>query len=109
MRLLPHDQNTGGFFVCVLEKEAAPAETSSTKRAASPSTLEGAPDGKKTRADETEVAIDETAVVASEPKDAAGEVTEPVVAAKKEKKDWSYKEDPFSFVDAANPELDSIW
>lgn len=26
LRLVPHDQNTGGFFVCVLERKGSPSE-----------------------------------------------------------------------------------
>lgn len=142
MRLLPHDQNTGGFFVCVLEKAmpvetaakaaktaaSKPAEakdvesaTNATKRAATPSTPEGARESKKAKAEgdavEGEAAQVEGEAVAdgdsvkAEIVDADGDVAEPIVeeaATKKEKKDWSYKEDPFSYVDPAHAELDAI-
>lgn len=109
MRLLPHDQNTGGFFVCVLEKViyGTDAEKSNAgKRAASPSTPEGGREVKKVKAEETE-AVPEADEEADEPADAEGEKAAEG-AGKKEKKDWSYREDPFSYVDPSSPELQSI-
>lgn len=107
LRLLPHDQNTGGFFVCVLEKKAEPSavpegtaivdvdslpepaevETmdekgaQSLKRAASP-TIASEPDAKKSKP--------------------TGK------AEKKKKPDLSFREDPFSFVDPAHEEVQSV-
>jgi multisite-specific tRNA:(cytosine-C5)-methyltransferase len=107
MRLLPHDQNTGGFFVCVLEKVLFNGKPESdavkaAKRAASPSTPEGAREGKKVKSDEAEPDAEDPEAVPVEAVAEAGSVM-------KEKKDWSYREDPFSYVDSANPELESIW
>lgn len=105
LRLLPHDQNTGGFFVCVLEKKAEPSavpegtaivdvdalpepdevETmdekggQSLKRAASPSAADE-PETKKAKPD----------------------------AKKKKKPDMSFHEDPFSFVDPQHDEVKSV-
>ncbi|GFZ46615.1 Multisite-specific tRNA:(cytosine-C(5))-methyltransferase [Saitozyma sp. JCM 24511] len=113
LRLFPHDQNTGGFFVCVLQKsseakssakpsvskaadaEATPAvpvtaaaeegESASTlKRAASPSAPDG-PESKKVKQTPASSKI-----------------------AKKQKRDLNFKEDPFSFVDPTNEEVVSI-
>jgi multisite-specific tRNA:(cytosine-C5)-methyltransferase len=102
MRLIPQDQDTGGFFVCVFEKaaDAKPTEPaaelpevstmeevtvadesgpSSLKREASPSGIEGAePDTKKSK------------------------------PTKKRKPDPQFKEDAYSFVDPEHDEVKSI-
>ena len=117
MRLLPHDQDTGGFFVCVFQKanskavptfsSVAPVElipvptldgvtvadetgSSSLKRAASPSAVaETAPETKRVKPETTGA------------KAAPGNQ-------KKPKRDQTFKEDPFSFVDPKHDEVQSI-
>jgi len=103
MRLVPQDQDTGGFFVCVFEKasDAQPIEPaaelpevpvmedvtvadesgpSSLKREASPSGIDGAePEAKKSKP-----------------------------AMKKRKPDPQFKEDSYSFVDPEHDEVRSI-
>ena len=108
MRLFPHDQDTGGFFVCVLEKtKTAPAEpvpapapidekpviddavvadeagSSTLKRELSPSAAEGPEDVKKVK---KELKKEE----------------------KKKRRDPSWKEDPFSYVDPDHQEVKAI-
>lgn len=119
LRLLPHDQNTGGFFVCVLEKAAEPAKPSATapkvdidalpepgevqatddkgtlslglKRALSPSAEASEPETKKPKA------VSATSGSGNTEKQK-----------KKEKPDLAFREDPFSFVDPAHPEAEII-
>ncbi|KAK8846869.1 hypothetical protein IAR55_005959 [Kwoniella newhampshirensis] len=113
MRLLPHDQNTGGFFVCVLEKRgsksSAPSTTaedaasSSLKRPASP-----AAQGSETkRARENSPAAGSSSGVAT-PAEASTPATTASGPAKKEKRDLSFKEDPYSYVDPENEEIKTI-
>lgn len=117
MRLFPQDQNTGGFFVCVLEKagnaevkaettepvppppalddepvveDAVVADengTSTLKRGISPSADAGPEAVKKTKQEEK--------------KDAKKEE-------KRKKRDPSWKEDPFSYVDVDHKEVGLI-
>ncbi len=106
MRLVPHDQDTGGFFVCVLQKAGHTSDNdpatepaielppvlsldevvvadesgaSSLKRAASPSAGASSSEAKRTK---------------QEPK--------------KPKRDLGFKEDPYSFVDPSHAEVRSI-
>jgi multisite-specific tRNA:(cytosine-C5)-methyltransferase len=106
MRLLPHDQDTGGFFVCVLEKAGQKTDAppipdpphelpavpplddvivadesgcSSLKRAASPPTPSGPSESKR-----------------------------PKQETKKPKRDLGFREDPYSFVDPNHVEVASI-
>lgn len=108
MRLFPHDQDTGGFFVCVLEKAAAttaepvpapePVEeeavieeaivadetgSSTLKRELSPSAADGPEDVKKTKKDSKK-------------------------EEKKKRRDPSWKEDPFSYVAVDHQEVKTI-
>lgn len=118
MRLLPHDQNTGGFFVCVLEKAATPSTGTGIKRALSPSATEDR-DAKKEKVETTD-----DGAPAAVPASASGAPAQAASASngkgksnarsikgrptKKEQKDWSYREDPFSFAPADDPELETI-
>jgi len=110
MRLVPQDQDTGGFFVCVFEKASDAKATepaaelpavpaleevvvadesgpSSLKREASPSGIEGAePETKKAKPEE----VKKTG------------------ATKKRKPDPQFKEDAYSFVDPEHDEVKSI-
>jgi multisite-specific tRNA:(cytosine-C5)-methyltransferase len=117
MRLFPQDQNTGGFFVCVLEKAGsvkveaettepvpsppAPEEipviedavvadetgTSTLKRAVSPSAEVGPEAVKKTKQEEKKEAKKEE---------------------KRKKRDPAWREDPFSYVDVSHKEVGLI-
>jgi multisite-specific tRNA:(cytosine-C5)-methyltransferase len=156
--LLPHDQDTGGFFVCVLEKAGpavpsleeaettvpsapeTPAEPTTDaivadeagvnlKRAASPVDV----DAKRARQVSPAKVENTDAGAAAAPKDSQGEVKEettgtqplppkpvkrepPTPASqkaeakkiKKERKDLGFKEDPYSFVNEKNEEVEKI-
>ncbi|WVQ84199.1 hypothetical protein IAT38_006350 [Cryptococcus sp. DSM 104549] len=113
MRLLPHDQNTGGFFVAVLEKagpknagdstaaslkrplSSPPPESSDAKRA-----REASPSRAEAEAAEEEAA---KAVVAEMERQAAA-----AKPTKKERRDLSFKEDPYTYVNPEHPEVKSI-
>ncbi|WWC59399.1 uncharacterized protein I303_101954 [Kwoniella dejecticola CBS 10117] len=109
MRLLPHDQNTGGFFVCVLEKKgdsteiAKEASSSSLKRpATSPS-----PAAESKRAREKSPAPELSATeTPTETTPSATPAAQPTT--KKEKRDLTFKEDPLSYVDPEHAEVKSI-
>lgn len=117
MRLVPHDQNTGGFFVCVLEKEAnlrsSEQSSAAAKRAASPSTPEIAREGKKVKSDPGAEAVDASLNLDQHEevpvKEESVDTDKKEEAGKKEKRDWSYREDPFSFVDPEHAEVQLIW
>lgn len=108
LRLLPHDQNTGGFYVCVLEKKAAPEAP-----AANATKVEKVDIASLPTPDEV-IAIDEkgslplkraaspSAEAAAAPKKLRSEAT------KKEKRDLQFREDPFSFVDPTHAEIDVL-
>ncbi|OCF37458.1 multisite-specific tRNA:(cytosine-C5)-methyltransferase [Kwoniella heveanensis CBS 569] len=121
MRLLPHDQNTGGFFVCVLQKagpavsnDAAPAEASASSSSLKRSATSPAPEAETKRArDKSPEADLETAAPSAEVTE--GEATPsaatPAPAAKpekKEKRDLSFREDPLSYVDPYHEEVKSL-
>ena len=114
LRLFPHHQNTGGFFVCVIEKsqdqpnesvpESVPqisvpplenvlvadeAGPSSAKRAGSPSVVEtGQPDGKRVKGE--------------------AESSKSTAPQRKPKRDLSFREEPFSYVNGDREEIKSI-
>jgi len=117
MRLFPQDQNTGGFFVCVLEKagtsevkaettEPVPSPpasdeipvidnavvadetgTSTLKRGISPSAEVGPEAVKKTKQEEKKEAKKEE---------------------KRKRRDPAWREDPFSYVDVSHKEVSTI-
>ena len=112
LRLLPHDQDTGGFFVCVLERipKAAAAEdesasTGGVKRAISPSAPDGGESSKKAKVDETPnspqpeqpIQVGEVEINLQAPK---GEL-------KQGRSDPQFKEDAFFFINPEDPELKS--
>lgn len=104
MRLLPHDQDTGGFFVAVLERTGA-SQSSSLKRQASP--VEGEAEIKRAR--EKSPTPAELAEAEAAPAAAKSEVkAEKPVTTKKEKRDNSFKEDPYSYVDPSRAEVKAI-
>ncbi|ORY27062.1 S-adenosyl-L-methionine-dependent methyltransferase [Naematelia encephala] len=118
LRLLPHDQNTGGFFVCVLEKAGSPSTTSNKAdlvqieeilEIAAPASEVPEPEPAPTLpadvtvADESGTATLKRAVSPSVP--AGPEAKKPMK--KKEKPDLGFREDPYSFVDRNNAEVQS--
>lgn len=110
MRLLPHDQDTGGFFVAVLERAGA-SQTSSLKRQASP--VEGEAEIKRARekspapAASAEAEAAPAAAAAAAAAESAVKAEKPVTT-KKEKRDNSFKEDPYSYVDPSHAEVKAI-
>lgn len=88
MRVYPQDQNTGGFFITVFEKEAEPE----------------APVGDDKKREATEIAE-------SEPKKQKVEDTNvnAVVKQRKEKLPIDANEEPFIFIDGDNEELQKCW
>ena len=106
---MPHDQNTGGFFVCVLEKTgtattngaevelpavpplddvvvADEAGASTSKRVGSPSVGDAVqPEEKRAK------------------QESSGRPQ-----SKKQKRDLSFREEPFAYVDPENEEVKSI-
>lgn len=108
MRLLPHDQDTGGFFVAVLERAGA-SQPSSLKRQASP--VEGEAEIKRAREKSpapAELAEAEAAAEAAPAVAKSEDKAEKPVTTKKEKRDNSFKEDPYSYVDPSRAEVKAI-
>jgi multisite-specific tRNA:(cytosine-C5)-methyltransferase len=117
--LLPHDQDTGGFYVCVIERAAAPSSggDESKKRAVSPSAPggpedNGAPKKAKVEAEAqgavaSDVAfVEKPAVADAQPVAAVAAETKPAQAGKKKKgTEHIFKEDPFFYVQPDDPEL----
>ncbi|WWC87043.1 uncharacterized protein L201_001928 [Kwoniella dendrophila CBS 6074] len=111
MRLLPHDQNTGGFFVCVLEKSAGTsandptsieeATTSTLKRPAS----SPPPSSETKRAREASPAP-ETSATATPTETTPAPTAKP--EDKKEKRDLTFREDPLSYVSPDHEEVKSL-
>ena len=103
MRLLPHDQNTGGFFVCILEKAGRPSETPSTAIDLPPVQ----PLDDVMIADESgSSSLKRAASPSASNIDATTKRPKP--EQKKPKRDLGFKEDPYSFLDPSNSELQSI-
>ncbi|KAJ9107995.1 hypothetical protein QFC20_003681 [Naganishia adeliensis] len=109
LRLLPHDQDTGGFYVCVIERapasDAAPEVVPAQKRAVSPSAPEGPEQGaaKKVKVDDGSAAVEDVAFVEAE---------KPVIQEENKGRpkktkgtEHIFKEDPFFYVKADDPEL----
>ena len=106
MRLLPQDQNTGGFFVCVLLKAGEPAGGSPTF--ALPVELPSVP-----RLDNVMVADESGSSSlkrAPSPSTTAegSESKKPKQELKKPKRDLGFKEDPYSFVNPSHAEVQNM-
>ncbi|KAK4686597.1 hypothetical protein P7C73_g3530, partial [Tremellales sp. Uapishka_1] len=108
LRLLPHDQDTGGFFVCVLEK-AGPRSSSSSATPNPP------------KPDPTPVVIDEVVIAdeagsstlkraasPSTPEAGVEKKKSRTMENKKQQRDLGFKEDPYSFVDGSDEEIQKI-
>ena len=107
MRLLPHDQNTGGFYVCVLEKagSASTSTSAGTKRGLSPSAEDR--DAKKEKL-YSDVFADPNSAPASGAATPIPSAAEIENGGRKKKQDWSYREDPFAYAPQDDTELESI-
>lgn len=107
MRLFPHDSDTGGFFVCVLEKKAAAS-----------SSVPAPPPVKETPVLEAVTVADETGSTTLKrelspsaetgPEEAKKSKKEVKREEKKQRRDPNWKEDPFSYVDQEHDEVKSI-
>ncbi|KAJ7639456.1 S-adenosyl-L-methionine-dependent methyltransferase [Roridomyces roridus] len=110
IRIYPHLQDTGGFFVAVLERSGEVAQTPprEKKREASPAEEE-APDSKKPRLEE---ATGDATPTEEAPKvEEAAKSAAPVIPvggkAKKGESGGSFKENPYTFLPADDPTLAS--
>jgi multisite-specific tRNA:(cytosine-C5)-methyltransferase len=109
--LLPHDQDTGGFYVCVIERapapDAAPEVIPAQKRAVSPSAPGGPEQGaaKKVKVDDGSAAGEDVAFVEAEKPVVQEEAKAPGRPKKKKGTEHIFKEDPFFYVKADDPEL----
>lgn len=112
MRLFPHDQDTGGFFVCVLERAgSAPEAAETTEHVPSPPPVEEAPALDAVVADETGTTTlkrELSPSAASGPETVKKSKQDQKKQEKKMKRDPSWKEDPFSFVDVNHKEVGTI-
>ncbi|CAL9734365.1 multisite-specific tRNA:(cytosine-C(5))-methyltransferase [Monosporozyma servazzii] len=88
IRVYPHQQNTGGFFITVFEKVADVEKPNDKKRLATPTEEEEEVAEKKVKSN------DESAAV---------------VPQKKERLPRDANEEPFVFVDPKHPALESCW
>lgn len=87
IRVYPHQQNTGGFFITVFEKVSEEIESTKRLHSSSSATISEEPETKKLK-------IDESAI-------------EP--AGKKEKLPRDANEEPFVFIDPQHEALKSCW
>lgn len=120
LRLMPHDQNTGGFFVCVLEKAAELDEeeqiaATEAQPAAAEADLVAAEGQANAEAADTSNAQEPEAgnsLKRAAPSSPAGPSAESKPKAgppaKRQRRDASFKEDPFSFVDPEHEEVKRI-
>ncbi|GME78194.1 unnamed protein product [Ambrosiozyma monospora] len=92
MRVYPHDQNTGGFFITVLEKIDPEAEKKTGDKREATEEVEDGETEKKQKAEDT------TSVKPTEH-----------VKQRKEKLPRDACEEPFNFLQADNPELVKCW
>lgn len=100
MRLFPHDQNTGGFFVCVLEKASPSSSAVSNGAGVSSSTV--LPQAESSASTSAKRELSPSGSPAPESKKAKS------APPKKFKRDLGFKEEPFSFVDPEHEEIKSI-
>lgn len=105
MRILPHHQDTGGFFVAVLEKVASlPWESESST---SNKNIQNLDDNKVTDGInlEEEAASQDVKVLESK-KRTLEEEKKSREPQKKRRRDFSYKEDPFVFF---KDDTEDVW
>ena len=121
LRLLPHDQDTGGFFVCVLEKAASKKKERATEGTSTPADDTATPIELPPVPPIDAVVADESGASslkrgASSPGESV-EVKRPRQQSpkpeangqgKKAKRDLSFKEDPYSYVDSVHDEVKSL-
>ncbi|KAK9465092.1 S-adenosyl-L-methionine-dependent methyltransferase [Lipomyces arxii] len=99
MRVYPHDQDTGAFFIAVLEKTADATEVS-LKRAAEENVENEANKRTKTSTDASEVTEDATVADAK---------PEQPVLEKKKRLPRDANEEPFKFLPPDHPAIENCW
>ncbi len=129
LRLLPHDQDTGGFFVCVIERRGAKLEEvdvtvaasgGGVKRAISPSAPDGPEDAesrldvkdedeeeeiKEDDEDEEEERINQSNGPARGGKNGRGNGNGKKGGKEKKTSESRFQEDPFFYLKADDPEM----
>ncbi|WOO79748.1 Multisite-specific tRNA:(cytosine-C(5))-methyltransferase trm4b [Vanrija pseudolonga] len=110
LRLLPHDQNTGGFFVCVLEKKITPDVVAPDAVRVNIDELPEAEEGVEAIDDKGALSLKRQLSPSVEAAEVAAKKAkvEAGTATKREKRDLAFREDPFSFVDPNHTEVESI-
>jgi len=115
LRLVPQDQNTGGFFVCVFEKAGdAKTEAPSTELPPVPSaediTVADETGSSTLKREASPSGIEDAEREAKRSKPAEGEQKKagPSITTKKKRPDPMFKEDAYSFVDPNHAEVNSI-
>lgn len=108
LRLLPHDQNTGGFFVCVLEKAAEPSASTSAPKV----DIDSLPEPGDVEATDEKGTLSLKRALSPSAEGAETETKKAKVPGaaprKKERPDLGFREDPFSFIDPAHAEVGII-
>ncbi|KAK9239318.1 S-adenosyl-L-methionine-dependent methyltransferase [Lipomyces kononenkoae] len=117
MRIYPHDQNTGGFFITLLEKaaetagDAAPSGTLKRKAKLEDNDDEHAESDKRAKPDES----DPVATLPEEPTTSQATATaaaidrQPLLAKKKERLPRDANEEPFKFLPPDHPAIENCW
>jgi multisite-specific tRNA:(cytosine-C5)-methyltransferase len=111
LRLLPHDQNTGGFYVCVLEKKATAAQLSAEDKARADALkvkIEDLPQPAVVEAIDEKGATSLKRAASPSAEEPAEKSAKTERGKKKEKRDLQFREDPFSFVDPEHDEVKLI-
>ncbi|KAK9451037.1 S-adenosyl-L-methionine-dependent methyltransferase [Limtongia smithiae] len=119
MRVYPHDQDTGAFFIAVLEKDATGPEASSKRKREEDGKAESEVLSKAAKLDADTEAVaglerTETAALVTETED-GDELASPAVAKlrpgpkKKERLPRDANEEPFKFLPADHAALENCW
>ncbi|KAK9470633.1 S-adenosyl-L-methionine-dependent methyltransferase [Dipodascopsis tothii] len=119
MRVYPHDQDTGGFFITVFEKAGAPEPIVAAARepvvaaaaelAAEPATEADEASNKRAAEDDESEAKRQKLETDTAPDAAAAPVDTPVPAAKPAKLPRDANEEPFKFIKLNHKSLDICW
>ena len=115
MRLVPQDQDTGGFFVCVFEKATdakteAPATELPPVPAAADITVADETGSSTLKREASPSGIEDAERETKRTKPTEGEQKKPgpSITTKKKRPDPMFKEDAYSFVDSDHAEVNSI-
>uniref|UniRef100_A0A8D8X5V2 tRNA (cytosine(34)-C(5))-methyltransferase n=1 Tax=Cacopsylla melanoneura TaxID=428564 RepID=A0A8D8X5V2_9HEMI len=106
LRLLPHQQDTGGFFIAVLEKvRPLPSEQTKIDREAAYKSNLAAGEAAKTAEVKCDVPANDGAEAASNLEPAASSPSREPPSKKRKRQPQGYKEDPFIFF----TEEEAVW